>query len=377
MSKFSRIFIILLCLTSLIACIDSRRDANDSDISNPADVGVDAAMTDAKSADATTTDAKSAEDILADATPESSGPEIIDFRASPSRLTDSNTINISVALTHPNGFEDIGGGIIIDEDGEVYATFVGTGGTYSATLDWMSVQNISRIDFAQQQTRVFVAEFFDAANRRTQHSFTIELHCAGQPACNGVCGWDQCTEACGQGACDAANCIEQQRLSDDKLNCGACGNICELDMCRDFECVCGPDAQLCDGACADVQYDSQNCGGCGRTCASDEICHLAQCVPPAYSGAACQQDADCPGGECIDFFGESTLCARPCQSAIDCGSGFICDDNPVATSGESELVCYKPCSSSIECALGESCVNPFEILAMGPNRRICAHVPSL
>src|SRR5690554_5272742 len=128
MNNFSRIFIILLCLTGLLACSDSSGNGKNNDSSNPEDAG----------ADAETSDPEDAENTLPDATRDPDGPEILDFRVSPSRLTDSNAINISVSITHPNGFGDIGGGKIIDEDGEVYATFIGTGGTYSAALDWIS-----------------------------------------------------------------------------------------------------------------------------------------------------------------------------------------------------------------------------------------------
>lgn len=355
--KSAKLYFVIFGLLALAACNDSGGKSNS---------GVDT------TGDAVTTDSTPAEDTGAsngpDATRDPGGPEILDFTVSPARLTDSNMVNVSVSITHPDGFAAIGGGKVIDEDGELYANFVGTGGTFAAALTWPTIQNVSRIDFTQNQVRVFIAEFFDAQNRRTRHPFEIELHCSGASACNGVCGKIECTDACGDATCDADGCIEQTALSYDSNNCGACGQACAaFETCQSATCRCdAPNTTLCSNVCADLQRDRLNCGQCGVTCDQTDACINGHCEQLTYSGKSCTYSSDCRGGECLPLMESGGICAIPCQTDNDCGE-FVCDDGMLL----GEKNCVKPCTRNQDCGTRESCVNPKTHYGIGPNRKIC------
>jgi len=139
--------------------------------------------------------------------------------------------------------------------------------------------------------------------------------------------------------------------SDDN-NCGECGIGCAADVLPDptstavpIHCVSGrcgcddtQDDTCFDGACANIETDSENCGGCGTVCATDHECVDSVCVPVASSGECvlpmvpcngaclpsdefCPPGSDrCPPGQVMCSDGS---CIDPlvdgCSSTMDCG----------------------------------------------------------
>ena len=91
-------------------------------------------------------------------------------------------------------------------------------------------------------------------------------------------------------------------------------------------------------------------------CALTESCARGQCTNPCSSDAACGLNAEC------QMVRHEKRCACPpgytgtpevecvripvvCQSSLDCGRGYSCQEN----------VCMGACSSDADCALNEKC----------------------
>jgi len=147
---------------------------------------------------------------------------------------------------------------------------------------------------------------------------------------NGVCGLGQCSV--GFADCDnnsADGC--EASLSNDKNNCGSCGNVCNLphagEGCSSGACTitsCDPQYSDCDGLVEDGcetligGSDINNCGGCGVTCSrqnaqvacSTGICQLAAC-----NNGFCNGDSNSANG-CETILDQNPSCA----GATDLGS---------------------------------------------------------
>ena len=84
---------------------------------------------------------------------------------------------------------------------------------------------------------------------------------------HGVCGncydTSMCTNTDPSATCCNSNCTKTQT---DPLNCGGCGNKCQL-----------PSTTCCDSNCTDTQTDSSNCGTCHNKCQLNASCQGGQC----------------------------------------------------------------------------------------------------
>lgn len=86
---------------------------------------------------------------------------------------------------------------------------------------------------------------------------------------------DCCSGICSLGICDPPACGNLTNCNNvctatlsDKANCGACGNVCDVD----YAC--------CSGACTYIAGGQLNCGGCGLVCDSSigNFCENGTCV---------------------------------------------------------------------------------------------------
>jgi hypothetical protein len=202
------------------------------------------------------------------------------------------------------------------------------------------------------------------------------------------------------GAC----CNQACSTVDDNQNCGSCGNACDagstcqynvcvLTRCAPSDdgksCAGGPGIGLgevrgtcCGGTCTDLSQDPLNCGACGNACASgvcgDEEgagCFVEDAGPPTGCGAGCATGMTCVGSSCVlttcmpgqggsCSLGGSTLgsCCYPSKCAdlssdpYNCGGCyFVCPAGQTCTQGACSGD-IAPCgvgSAGLFCSLGD------------------------
>jgi hypothetical protein len=156
-----------------------------------------------------------------------------------------------------DGTADIVGGTLQSPEGAAYAAFQtdASEGTYSATVTWAALNTVLEIEFTGEATRSFIATFYDQAGATVSQTVDVTLFCDTGAACDGVC-WD---------------------VTEDVMNCGACGNVCpkmepEDGAAWDTRCTLGrclvktecfrSRNVSCDLACANEGYvcDEENGG---------------------------------------------------------------------------------------------------------------------
>ena len=225
-------------------------------------------------------------------------------------------------------------------------------------------------------------------NRCHSSEVCIEGKCVLVPTCpigslacgNNCCSLsqscDQITLSCtpqicqtGQTQCGSL-CVD---TSKDRLNCGVCGNRCEIDeLCINGQCVssscgngkcdstencstcpqdCGScectseNPNLCNGICTNILTDSNNCGECGQICPVGYACENGVCK--GMINSECDSDSDCSQGNCID----NKCQFITCRSDSDCLSTQYCNTNlNLCLDGcNSDSICQSIVGSSYFC----------------------------
>ncbi|MBN9166387.1 MAG: hypothetical protein BGO98_42830 [Myxococcales bacterium 68-20] len=130
----------------------------------------------------------------------------------------------------------------------------------------------------------------------------------------------------------------------DRLNCGACGNVCPsgtecrsdgvsakcLPICNDAACRCKPGETLCpNGSCVNLLHDAQNCGACGAACPSQSSSQVVTCEKGVCNTSCVAGLADCNGdpidGCEVDLRRSPTNCGA-CGNRCDTAAGQPCFD---------------------------------------------------
>ncbi len=107
-------------------------------------------------------------------------------------------------------------------------------------------------------------------------------------------------------------------LTEDPMNCGACGNVCEA-TCSEGVCTeaCQlPLKQIGSGVCADPRSDPRNCGGFG--CNAAQVCQEGRCETMCELGKAL-----C-AGDCVILAMDNKncgSCGHVCPAGTGCTSG--------------------------------------------------------
>ncbi len=139
---------------------------------------------------------------------EPGGPQVLSLGTNLKQMTEGEFLRVVAIVTHPKGLDQLAGGQLLSADGSiVYGPFVADRqGTYSLDVRWDDIHQTAAINFATEENRVFQAQFFDAAGRKTSQFLSVRLHCKGNPACNGACTpqGNQCKG--GEGLCISGEC---------------------------------------------------------------------------------------------------------------------------------------------------------------------------
>ena len=202
--------------------------------------------------------------------------------------------------------------------------------------------------------------------------------------------------ACPSGETYCAYVEECRDLRTSSLDCGACGTRCPSLVCQAGRCLsedeadrvgalklqCVEGMDFCDleeGYCADLSQDSLNCGACGFACpANAPLCFGGNCYVQGQDN--CPEGLQRCGETCVSFFDETNcggcgifcspgttcqggVCAQPgggaCPSGtVDCGS-----DPPLCVDTLTNPSYCGLCS--ISCAPGEICQGGACIVAGG------------
>jgi hypothetical protein len=215
--------------------------------------------------------------------------------------------------------------------------------------------------------------------------------CSGGQACvNRVCviacaeGLSMCGGPAGDGGPACAD------LSSDPFNCGACAQQCDPgNLCSGGSCIAAPAScpagwQLCTADagpspyCANVTDDPLNCGACGAACSEGDICRSGQCLGFCPSGFAVCQSSDA-GDLCVDSRTDRDncgVCGKVCGLSADCSDGAClckpgftrCGTGSVATCVDLDSdakncgACGQACTTCEACAEG-ACVADVVIAA--------------
>lgn len=198
--------------------------------------------------------------------------------------TESAATTFIAIVTDVHGLDAIAGGQLMDDRGTVYAPF-GAGankGTYSATIDFATINSLRPMTFGANATRVFVAKFFDNVGNEATASVTVSLACrhpvAGLTgAVNGVCiDSSKDARACGP---TATVCVAGQACVQ-----GVCGPVPESTVFKGYS-ICLPVVSVQPGTTCTQICASQ----AGTSCATDKpetlgIYETSECKTAAEKG---------------------------------------------------------------------------------------------
>ncbi len=187
---------------------------------------------------------------------------------------------------------------------------------------------------------------------------------AGDWVCtNGACKVNTCPA--GKGDCDgnSGNGCETD-VNTSLLNCGFCGNPCNLPhataTCNAGTCAvasCDAGYKDCDGNAVNgcevnVTTSAANCGACNRACANthstSQSCTAGACTPTCSPGYG---DCSSPSAPTADNGCETNLASN----ANNCGAcGRSCDSTHVSSRTCTAGRCDSPCASG-----WGNCTQPF------------------
>jgi hypothetical protein len=146
-----------------------------------------------------------------------------------------------------------------------------------------------------------------------------------------VCQGGKCAGQCGENTLCGGECVD---TVNDTLNCGACGQACELlspdgePTCAEGQCTasCPPEHHACSfnggSACA-LDTSAQLCGPACKQCGVGTVCENGQC-----------QEAECPvgaekcGGKCASLNNDPEncgKCGKACSLMANCKDGQCSD----------------------------------------------------
>ena len=230
------------------------------------------------------------------------GPQFVDVSVSPPSMTEGGSVTVLAQVTDPQGFDDIGGGRVLDAADNVYGNFTGSGGSYSIDISWSDIEQYEEITFDDELVLTLIAEFFDGTGNTNRRAFDIRLECGGETACDGQCGLEDCMGTC-------------QEAFTGEMACGACDNMCNT----------------------------------GQVCENDTSCQNANYLEACNSVAACTIKGLAP--MCgIVFQGDDT---ERCFSQCDPNDPLSCGLNPCVQVGGNVTICFTDCTNNAAICQGD------------------------
>ncbi|MBW2527599.1 MAG: hypothetical protein JRI23_25685 [Deltaproteobacteria bacterium] len=157
----------------------------------------------------------------------------------------------------------------------------------------------------------------------------FDAYCAGSSTGGGAPdAGPECDE--GESSCPPGVCTI---VATDPDNCGACGVVCEAQVCSAGSCTdsCAEPLSECSGGCVNLRNDPRHCGGCGLACENEStpVCDDGQCS--AACDAAGLYPTECSGG-CVNLSSDPLNCGEcgnACQPGLICSAGSCaseCDE---------------------------------------------------
>lgn len=134
--------------------------------------------------------------------------------------------------------------------------------------------------------------------------------------------------------------------------------------------ACQPGLTSCNGACVDLQSESNNCGSCGNACASGALCANGAC------STSCAASFDKCGDSCVNLSTDAAHCGsceKACDAGVPCYGGVCgCPEGVLFCQGQ----CFDPVSDAahcgdcnVACKVGEACVEGK--CACGAGEQLC------
>jgi hypothetical protein len=186
------------------------------------------------------------------------GPKILDLATDVAILTEGQSVTFTATVTDADGTGDLVGGTLKRPDGgATYGAFVQTGGgTFTLTVSWEKLHQVSAIEFTADQKRSFRAVFTDVAGHEGFRDVDVQLTCPTDEAC-------------------AGHCVD---LQSDPDNCGTCGHscagACTTGICAAAFSRCASAAEAsCDAVCTATGGTcvAKGCGGATLRYYSDPV----------------------------------------------------------------------------------------------------------
>ena len=239
-------------------------------------------------------------------------PIILSLNTDVKKLTQDEAVKIVAIVTDPDGIDDVIGGELVTGQGLSFGAFTSPAqeGSYQLSISWDDINKIDPIEFVSAKLLIVTAKFFDVSGEKVEQNISLELHCKGLGACNGVC--------------TSLETID---------NCGGCRVKCAgLDQdCVNRKCECRAGTLLCNGACVDIIANNDHCGDCNKSCAdiAGQTCVNKICKCPDDNPNICQK-------KCTNLKSDSQNCGI-CEK--DCGIFNFCL-NSTCPSGQWTKQCY-------------------------------------